>query len=143
MFVCFFFFKQKTAYDMRISDWSSDVCSSDLANLTSLGVSYALFSADLHDIPVTSNGGGCVVTMHAIEPNGGMEERIIDELVRVSRRHIIVMEPDFSQATETQRERMQRLGYTRNIFPTILKREDIEYQLYLSLELHVTHLNPS
>src|SRR3546814_5732571 len=29
----FFFFKQKTAYEMRISDWSSDVCSSDLVNL--------------------------------------------------------------------------------------------------------------
>src|SRR3546814_7542863 len=29
----FFFFKQKTAYEMRISDWSSDVCSSDLADL--------------------------------------------------------------------------------------------------------------
>src|SRR3546814_9424737 len=30
MLVFFFFFKQKTAYEMRISDWSSDVCSSDL-----------------------------------------------------------------------------------------------------------------
>src|SRR3546814_10462882 len=30
-FFCFFFFKQKTAYEMRISDWSSDVCSSDLS----------------------------------------------------------------------------------------------------------------
>src|SRR3546814_17834040 len=29
-FFLFFFFKQKTAYEMRISDWSSDVCSSDL-----------------------------------------------------------------------------------------------------------------
>src|SRR3546814_1114252 len=29
-FLFFFFFKQKTAYEMRISDWSSDVCSSDL-----------------------------------------------------------------------------------------------------------------
>src|SRR3546814_8743855 len=28
----FFFFKQKTAYEMRISDWSSDVCSSDLTS---------------------------------------------------------------------------------------------------------------
>src|SRR3546814_6341588 len=28
--MCFFFFKQKSAYEMRISDWSSDVCSSDL-----------------------------------------------------------------------------------------------------------------
>src|SRR3546814_9911690 len=30
--VFFFFFKQKTAYEMRISDWSSDVCSSDLTD---------------------------------------------------------------------------------------------------------------
>src|SRR3546814_8438247 len=29
----FFFFKQKTAYEMRISDWSSDVCSSDLLRI--------------------------------------------------------------------------------------------------------------
>src|SRR3546814_9846116 len=35
MLVCnaFFFFKQKTAYEMRISDWSSDVCSSDLTQI--------------------------------------------------------------------------------------------------------------
>src|SRR3546814_20548475 len=32
----FFFFKQKTAYDLRISDWSSDVCSSDLHGLKDL-----------------------------------------------------------------------------------------------------------
>src|SRR3546814_3586051 len=37
-FVClFFFFKQKTAYEMRISDWSSDVCSSDLPQPASSG----------------------------------------------------------------------------------------------------------
>src|SRR3546814_6351849 len=30
MLLLFFFFKQKTAYEMRISDWTSDVCSSDL-----------------------------------------------------------------------------------------------------------------
>src|SRR3546814_3348959 len=34
----FFFFKQKTAYEMRISDWSSDVCSSDLNRLTGADV---------------------------------------------------------------------------------------------------------
>src|SRR3546814_9119425 len=31
--ILFFFFKQKTAYEMRISDWSSDVCSSDLGRI--------------------------------------------------------------------------------------------------------------
>src|SRR3546814_11426372 len=34
----FFFFKQKTAYEMRISDWSSDVCSSDLPDIAQVQV---------------------------------------------------------------------------------------------------------
>src|SRR3546814_5784439 len=42
-----FFFKQKTAYEMRISDWSSDVCSSDL--LSNAGIrARRLQAADIH-----------------------------------------------------------------------------------------------
>src|SRR3546814_1121302 len=49
VFLCVFFFKQKTAYEMRISDWSSDVCSSDLlARLNSLSP-----SSDAHPAPLT------------------------------------------------------------------------------------------
>src|SRR3546814_14103780 len=36
-----FFFKQKTAYEMRISDWSSDVCSSDLLRRSAVAKRYA------------------------------------------------------------------------------------------------------
>src|SRR3546814_8139197 len=43
---CFFFFKQKTAYVMRISDWSSDVCSSDL---------FSGFGATANNSQFTSN----------------------------------------------------------------------------------------
>src|SRR3546814_9846180 len=39
LYVFFFFFKQKTAYDMRISDWSSDVCSSDLSYTPGMEIS--------------------------------------------------------------------------------------------------------
>src|SRR3546814_16589990 len=35
-----FFFKHKTAYEMRISDWSSDVCSSDLLGIDRIGIVY-------------------------------------------------------------------------------------------------------
>src|SRR3546814_6566316 len=42
--VFFFFFKQKTAYELRISDWSSDVCSSDLLSKAS-AVSEPRFSS--------------------------------------------------------------------------------------------------
>src|SRR3546814_7679349 len=54
-FVCLFvFFKQKTAYEMRISDWSSDVCSSDLEGivLDELNTSYeAGVGSDRYTVP--------------------------------------------------------------------------------------------
>src|SRR3546814_8963118 len=43
LLLCCFFFKQKTAYEMRISDWSSDVCSSDLKSRSSRGRSNSLW----------------------------------------------------------------------------------------------------
>src|SRR3546814_3108169 len=42
MLSVFFFFKQKTAYEMRISDWSSDVCSSDLLGAGRIGRVHAI-----------------------------------------------------------------------------------------------------
>src|SRR3546814_4980422 len=45
--VAFFFFQQKTAYEMRISDWSSDVCSSDLMRVAEGGQGQA--SAQIDD----------------------------------------------------------------------------------------------
>src|SRR3546814_10351961 len=47
----FFFFKQKTAYEMRISDWSSDVCSSDLlfALLVIFGLQASMSEAAIRD----------------------------------------------------------------------------------------------
>src|SRR3546814_4666123 len=47
----FFFFKQKTAYDMRISDWSSDVCSSDLVPLLAIAVEPSDALRQAHGIP--------------------------------------------------------------------------------------------
>src|SRR3546814_7157445 len=41
----FFFFKQKTAYEMRISDWSSDVCSSDLFGVDPRAAQHAVDAA--------------------------------------------------------------------------------------------------
>src|SRR3546814_7876596 len=64
VFTLFFFFKQKTAYEMRISDWSSDVCSSDLAlvmiaappgrNVASLGTNTAAVSTALTAVTTSS-----------------------------------------------------------------------------------------
>src|SRR3546814_6656862 len=52
-----FCFKQKTAYDMRMSDWSSDVCSSDLELLGHLGV-----------VRPCATLGGALVRRAAVQP---------------------------------------------------------------------------
>src|SRR3546814_1761058 len=53
---CFFFFKQKTAYEMRISDWSSDVCSSDL-----VGAGRPEVDCAVHAEPVGAAAAQCVL----------------------------------------------------------------------------------
>src|SRR3546814_5677345 len=54
----YFFFKQKTAYEMRISDWSSDVCSSDLGFSDEMDVFGLQFGhgvgVGLHERPIIS-----------------------------------------------------------------------------------------
>src|SRR3546814_15363431 len=55
-FVLFFFFKQKTAYEMRISDWSSDVCSSDLCVLEHLDRGRALAGDDARIVERVDEG---------------------------------------------------------------------------------------
>src|SRR3546814_9083326 len=56
VFVFFFFVKQKTAYEMRISDWSSDVCSSDLGDppLTAVEID-EIASADIDSAGAVSD----------------------------------------------------------------------------------------
>src|SRR3546814_5262082 len=78
MFFYFFFFKQKTAYEMRISDWSSDVCSSDLGIESQLDA--------LHSHTVRLRSGGYIVlnateALVAIDVNSGRatRERHIEE----------------------------------------------------------------
>src|SRR3546814_10524988 len=80
--VLFFFFKQKTAYEMRISDWSSDVCSSDLPAV-SLGqhlipqpagqICYrpgiAMSAADSWEVKMVGRGA------HGSQPQNRSEER--------------------------------------------------------------------
>src|SRR3546814_9423023 len=58
-----FFFKQKTAYEMRISDWSSDVCSSDL--LSKQAVAYRQMSLLLRRPPGREAYPGDVFYLHS------------------------------------------------------------------------------
>src|SRR3546814_12047297 len=67
----FFFFKQKTAYEMRIRDWSSDVCSSDLSSAASMRATVRVPGSRPRRRSPTSRG-----SLTAIRPNlvGGISD---------------------------------------------------------------------
>src|SRR3546814_9399093 len=64
-FFVFFFFKQKTAYEMRISDWSSDVCSSDLLLLDALVHTLAVVVVDRQAEGLGAAGDSLADAAHA------------------------------------------------------------------------------
>src|SRR3546814_19841019 len=74
-FLFFFFFKQKTAYEMRISDWSSDVCSSDLHVLDALVDQVALHGDVILEIDLG------LAARRAVERRlGDVEIALLDDL---------------------------------------------------------------
>src|SRR3546814_5994090 len=79
MCICFFFFKQKTAYEMRISDWSSDVCSSDLPSSVLMNIIPAKVAGVERIVMMTPTPGGEInpVVMAAAHIGG------VDEIWRV------------------------------------------------------------
>src|SRR3546814_5768863 len=90
----FFFFKQKTAYEMRISDWSSDVCASDLGVLQggqrilevieqSMQVGQRATAADQTEIEVVTAGGERDV--HGLPVERSEERRVGKECVSTCR----------------------------------------------------------
>src|SRR3546814_7983880 len=79
MFV-FFFVKQKTAYEMRISDWSSDVCSSDLRVIVQIAVKGVHPAVGDPDKAVTDQADQMAVMRHqhdgTVEIGQGLGQRL-------------------------------------------------------------------
>src|SRR3546814_5481286 len=77
----FFFFKQKTAYEMRISDWSSDVCSSDLdvfRTLATESLADRVHNPGLEEARADVIVGGCCVLV-ALMRTLGLDEVLVSE----------------------------------------------------------------
>jgi SAM-dependent methyltransferase len=103
-----------------IPSWGFDVSWSRVAQarkwLKEKSVSNTtLFTGDLTRIPCASNSFDIVYTCHAVEPNGGKEREILQELLRVTKKYLLLLEPSYELADEEQRKRMDSHGYVKGL----------------------------
>src|SRR3546814_17145781 len=79
----FFFFKQKTAYEMRISDWSSDVCSSDLGLFVNVGQESVQLGWNAGTNTLTGTGPrGALFTVELTNPaTGAYKVTLLDNVL--------------------------------------------------------------
>lgn len=75
----------------------------------------SLFTGDLGAIPVIDNAYDAVLSNHSLESNGGREREILSELLRISRRYLILVEPDYERGSPQQKKRMESFGYVRDL----------------------------
>lgn len=80
-----------------------------------------LFTGELDRIPLSDSAVDVVITMRAMEPNRGREESILKELLRVARRHLVLIEPSYELGGPATRDRIEQMGYVSGI-PQTLKR---------------------
>src|SRR3546814_9403509 len=110
--MCVFFFKQKTAYELRIRDWSSDVCSSDL-RLAELDIDARIDHRTLEaqgiDLEPQHKNGPAASRM----PEQGLEAERVEDHARIARENgeKIIARPEIAldaitrqQATFTRRD---------------------------------------
>jgi ubiquinone/menaquinone biosynthesis C-methylase UbiE len=84
-------------------------------NADESGIILELACADLGNLPLQDDSVDAVLTVHALEPNGGRENELIKELGRVAKNYIFLVEPDYEDSTLEQQSRMDTLHYIRNL----------------------------
>src|SRR3546814_3350945 len=111
----FFFFKQKTAYEMRISDWSSDVCSSDLVAAREGRAYEPVTAVGQHNAGVVERAGLRQYIERGTEWLRDMGQRIAGRLHDVAASLSGAVERDRREAAEVQlaREAQERLAADR------------------------------
>lgn len=112
-------------------------------NLTSPPARLSTVRADLRDLPYFPGSFDIVVTMHAVEPNGGSEHDILGDLAALSSDMLCLFEPDYRAASPEGRARMEKLGYALEILEAARALPDFDIAFERPLPSATNPLNPT
>lgn len=93
---------------------------------------------DMFSLPLADSSVDIVYTNHSMEPNGGNEVELLEELYRVAREYLILLEPAYEFASLEAKARMERNGYVRNLYEVA---KSLNYDV-LTWELYGESANP-
>lgn len=106
-------------------------------------LSVSAVRADLRDLPYRPWSFDLVVTMHAIEPNGGSEDEIVRDLATLSSNMLCFFEPDHASASPEAQARMKSLGYAEATFSAARGLADFNVVFERTLSSATNPLNPT
>lgn len=128
-------------YGLDLS-WSRIKYAKKFLHSLNLKGNYNLFIGDLFNIPLSDNSIDLVYTSNSLEPNGGREKEALEEVYRVARKYLILIEPCYEIASDEGKERMNKLGYIKNLMGYI---KELNYNVILEKPIinNFNKLNPS
>lgn len=100
------------------------------------------FVSDIAKIPLKDKSIDLITSSHSIEPNGGSEESIARELMRVARKKIILFEPCYEKVNKNIKKRMNKLGYIKNL-AKYFKKHGAIFKGYKQIKKAVDNKNPT
>jgi ubiquinone/menaquinone biosynthesis C-methylase UbiE len=101
-----------------------------------------LCTGTLQEIPYVNNSFDVIMSSHSLEPNGGYEEVILKELMRVSSNIVALFEPSYEHASTEGKERMIKHGYVKDL-PKIAQQLGFKVLHHAPMATSMSSLNPT